>query len=60
MVVAFGLGSGSCLVRFLCSNLFMSAVDYYTRCEVFGLLRVYFIPSIMGHCTCSIFATPGV
>ena len=43
MVVAFGLGSGSCLVRFLCSNLFISGIDYYTRREVFGLLKVYFI-----------------
>ena len=62
MVVAFGLGSGSCLVRFLCSNLFISGIDYYTRREVFGLLRVYFlfIHSIMGHRACSVFATPGV
>jgi len=43
MVVAFGLGSGSCLVRFLCANVFISGIDYYTRCEVFGLLKVYFI-----------------
>jgi hypothetical protein len=43
MVVAFGLGSGSCLVRFLCSNLFISSIDYYTRREVFGSLKVYFI-----------------
>jgi len=43
MVVAFGLGSGSCLVRFLCSNLFISGIDYYTRREVFGSLKVYFI-----------------
>jgi len=41
MVVAFGLGSGSCLVRFLCSNLFISGIDYYTRREVFGLLKVF-------------------
>jgi len=43
MVVAFGLGSGSCLVRFLCFNLFFSGIDYYTRREVFGSLKVYFI-----------------
>jgi hypothetical protein len=31
-------------------------------CEIFGLLRVYFlfIDSIMGHCACSVFATPGM
>jgi len=43
MVISIGLGSGSCLVRFLCSNLVLSAVDYYTRREVFELLRVYFL-----------------
>jgi hypothetical protein len=43
MVVLFGLGSGSCLVYFLCSNLFISGIDYYTRHEVFGSLKVYFI-----------------
>jgi len=43
MVVVFRLGSGSCLVRFLCSNLFISGIDYYTRREVFGSLKVYFI-----------------
>jgi hypothetical protein len=43
MVVVLRLGSGSCLVRFLCSNLLMSSIDYYTHREVFGLLRVYFI-----------------
>jgi len=43
MVVVFGLGLGSCLLRFLWSNLFISGIDYYTRGEVFGLLRVYFI-----------------
>jgi len=59
---AFGLESGSCLVSFLCSNLFISGIDYYTHCEVFDLLRVYFlfIHSIMGHRTCSVFETPGV
>jgi len=43
MPVAFGLGSGSCLVRFLRSNLFIAGIDYYTCCEVFGSLKVYFI-----------------
>jgi len=40
----------------------MSGIDYYTRREVFGLLRVYFsfIHRIMGHCACSVFATAGV
>jgi hypothetical protein len=43
MIVLLRLGSGYCLVCFLCSNLLMSSIDYYTRREVFGLLRVYFI-----------------
>jgi hypothetical protein len=43
MVVAFRLGSGSCLVRFLCSNLFISGIAYYMSREVFGSLKVYFI-----------------
>jgi len=43
MVVAFGFGSGSCLVHFLCSNLFISSIEYYTHREVFGSLKVYFI-----------------
>jgi len=43
MVVAIGLGLGSCLVCFLCSNLFISGIDEYTRREVFGSLKVYFI-----------------
>jgi hypothetical protein len=43
MVVAFRLGSCSCLVCFLCSDLFISGIDYYTRHEVFGSLKVYFI-----------------
>ena len=38
-----GLGSGSCLVRVLRSNLSISGIDHYTRREVFGLLKVYFI-----------------
>jgi len=60
MVVVFGSGLGSCLVHFLCSNVFISGIDYYTRREVFGSLKVYFIHSIMGHHACSVFATPGV
>jgi hypothetical protein len=40
MVVVLGLSSGSYRVRFLCSNLFISGLDYYTRREVFGLLKV--------------------
>jgi len=43
MVVVFRLGSGSCLVRFFCSNRFISGIDYYTHREVFGSLKVYFI-----------------
>jgi len=42
MIVACRLGSGSCLVRFLCSNLFISDIYYYTRRKVFGSLKVYF------------------
>jgi len=30
MVVAFGLGPDSCLVRFLCFNLFTSGIELYT------------------------------
>jgi len=74
MVITFGSGSGSCLVRFLCSNVFVTGIDYYTRHEVFGSLKVYFIyrfvlvlfhwfyfiHSIMGHRACSVFATPGM
>jgi hypothetical protein len=52
MVVAFWLGSGACLVRFLRSNLFISGIDYYTRREVFGSLKVNFI---YGFCTGFIF-----
>jgi len=43
MIVAFVLGLGSCHVCFLCSNLFISGIDNYTRRKVFGSLRVYFI-----------------
>jgi hypothetical protein len=43
MVVVFGVGSGLCLVGFLCYNLFVSGIGYYMRCKVFELLRGYFI-----------------
>jgi len=43
MIVVVGLGSLSCLVRFLCSSLFISDIHYYTRPKVVELLRVYFI-----------------
>jgi len=43
MVVAFGLGSGCCLVRFLCSNQCISGIDYYTCREVFESLGVDFL-----------------
>jgi len=43
MVAGFRLGSGSCHVRFLCSNLFLWGIDHYTLRQVFGALRVYFI-----------------
>jgi hypothetical protein len=52
MVVEFGLGSGSCLVPFLCSNLCIVGIDYYTLREGFGSLKVYFI---YGFCTGFIF-----
>ena len=43
-------------------NLVISGIDYSLRRKVFGLFRVYFvcIHSIMGHCACSVFATPSV
>jgi hypothetical protein len=43
IVIVFGLGSCSCLVRFLYSNLLISDIDHYTQWDVFGLLRVYLI-----------------
>jgi hypothetical protein len=46
MVVAFRLGSGSCLVRFLLSNPFIPGIYYFTRHDVFGSLKVYFIYGI--------------
>jgi hypothetical protein len=60
MVVAFLLGSSSCLVRFLCSNLDISDIDYYNCREVVGSLRVHFVHSIVGHCACSALTTSGV
>jgi hypothetical protein len=42
-VVVFWLGSLSCVVGFLCSNLFILSIDYYTRLEIFGPFKVYFI-----------------
>jgi hypothetical protein len=50
--VVFGLGLGSCLVQFLYSNLFILGIYYYTCCEVFGYLMVYFM---YGICTSFIF-----
>jgi len=47
MVGAFRLGWGSRLVRFLCSNLYISGIDYYTRREVFESLRAY---NLYGFC----------
>jgi hypothetical protein len=52
MVVEVGLGSGSCIVRFLCSNLVIAGIDYYTGREVFGSLHVYLI---YGFCTSFMF-----
>ena len=43
MVVVFWLGSCSCLVCFLCSNIFISGIYYDTRREVFVSLKIYFI-----------------
>jgi hypothetical protein len=52
MVLVFRSGSGSCLVRFLCANLFISGIYYYTGREDIGSLKVYFI---YGFCTGFIF-----
>ena len=60
MGVAFRLGSGSCLVDFHCSDLCIPGINYYTRGEVFGSLRVCCIHCMMGHRTCSVFTTTGV
>jgi hypothetical protein len=43
MVIKFGLGSCSCRVRFFCSYVLFSGLVYYTRRDVFGSLKVYFI-----------------
>jgi len=43
MVVVFGLGFGSWLVRFLCSKQFISSIDYYLCRKVFESLKVYHI-----------------
>jgi len=43
MVVAFRLGSGSCVFHFLCSNLLISGIDYYTHRKFFRSLKDYFI-----------------
>jgi len=52
MVVAFGLGSGSCLVHFhwIAQGLFY----------LWGLYCFYLIHTIMEHHTCCVFATPGM
>jgi hypothetical protein len=43
MGLASGLGLGSCVVCFLCSNLFYLGFDYYTCRKDFGSLKIYFI-----------------
>ena len=60
MVIAFGFGSGCCVVGFICSNQVITSIDYYTRREGFGSLRVYPIHSNMRHRACRVFATPGM
>jgi len=35
------LGQGLCVLNFLYSTLLISGIDYYMRCEDFGVLRVY-------------------
>jgi len=52
MVVAFGSWSSSCLVRLLCSTLFITGIDYYMHHEVFGSLNFHFF---YGFCTGFIF-----
>jgi len=42
MVVAVELRSGSCLIRFLGSNLFILGIKYYMHRRDFGSLRVDF------------------
>jgi len=43
MNVALWLVSGSCLVCFLCSNQFISDIEYYVCRKVLGSLWVYSI-----------------
>jgi len=43
MVGAFVVWLGSCLVRFLCCNQFISGIENYMCHEVFVSLRVSFI-----------------
>jgi hypothetical protein len=52
IVVVFRFGLGSYLACFLCSNVFISGIDYYTRYEVFGSFMVH---CIYGLCTGFIF-----
>ena len=37
------LRSGVSLVHFICSNICIPGIDHYKHCNVFGLLRVYFL-----------------
>jgi hypothetical protein len=43
MIAAFVLTSGSCIVPFLCSSVFISGLQYYTSGKVFGSLTAFFI-----------------
>jgi hypothetical protein len=43
MVDAFELESDPCHFHCLGSDQFISGIEYYTRCDVFGLHRVCFI-----------------
>jgi len=43
MVDVFGLGLGSCLVRFLCSNQYISSIDYSMCRKVFESLHVHYL-----------------
>ena len=69
VVVAFVVGWSPCLVRFICSHLLNSGVNYFMRPKLFGSLRVNFsfgiglfnhIHRVIGHHAGSIFATPGM
>jgi hypothetical protein len=46
MVIAAGSGSQFIFHCFLCSNLFISDIEDYTSCVVFGSLKVYCIYEI--------------